>query len=96
MRQSVRLGALAPRQLVAAKRRKQAQRLRPRYHHRPYSTGQRPLQRPRSRLHYLHVCGPMRMTADDRMEASPSDVKNVAALLASHVGTAIVHVMDDI
>jgi hypothetical protein len=39
----------------------------------------------------------MRMTADDRMEASPSDVKNVAALLASdHVGTAIVHVMDDI
>jgi hypothetical protein len=41
----------------------------------------------------------MRMTADDRMEASPSDVKNVAALLAgprSDVGTAIVHVMDDI
>ena len=38
----------------------------------------------------------MRMTADDRMEASPSDVKNVAALLASDVGTAIVHVMDDL
>ena len=31
----------------------------------------------------------MRMAADDRMEVSPSDVRNVAALLASDVGTAI-------
>jgi hypothetical protein len=37
------------------------------------------------------------MTADDRMEASPSDVRNVAALLASDVGVRpSVHVMDDI
>jgi hypothetical protein len=39
----------------------------------------------------------MRMTADDRMEASPSDVKNVAALLAGRMLVRpSVHVMDDI